>query len=693
MLPISMEVRGSLARSVGGNDLSFTPYEDSHVVLSASFAPVSSEPIMSNLNLAKDLKNVSAQDRKQIEQAQEMLGPDPSTMGAVKNYFWGNFREDLLFPYPTTLAEETARCDQLLAALDDYLRNEHPAIEIDQKQEIPQHVITRLFKLGVLGMTIPKEFGGLSLGITSYNRVLDRIGRTCGSTAVLVSAHQSIGCKALMLFGNEAQKKAYLPRMATDTLSAFCLSEPNVGCDAGGQETRCELSECGNFYTINGEKKWATSGALCGLFTVMAKQKLTDPKTGKSKDAVTALICTPDMEGVDIFSRNRSKCGIRGTWQARIRFTNVRVPKANLLHKEGKGLHVALSCLNYGRCTLSAGMLGAARASTEQATKWAQYRYQFERPLAEFDLVKEKLARMASYTYAMDAVLYMTTGFLDRHDEDIMLETAICKIFCSEFGYRTVDDAIQIMGGESYMTENHIERMWRDSRINTIVEGANEVMHSFVFAYGAKQLGEYLIKVKQSPWKHPLTAVQVGLELFLGVRRRAPKAPRVTPRLQQLSEEMMVRIQEHSHQVKLMFKEHEERLITEQTIQARLSMCALWIHASLCAISKLDSRIRAGLDGAELEHEFSLVEHFIRLAQAGIAQEQRALSVHTDVTMKKAAASVLRMAASLPNSGYSIPERTMDLQARGTGQHADQSAIPQFGSGSQFAGPLVGSQR
>ena len=217
---------------------------------------------MSNPNLAKDLKNVSEKDRKQIEQAQEMLGPDPSTMGAIKNTFWGNFREELLFPYPVNSAEEGAKCDQLLASLDHYLKNEHPSIEIDQKQEIPQWVIQKLFDLGVLGMTIPTQFGGLGLGITSYNRVLERIGRSCGSTAVLVSAHQSIGCKAVMLFGNDEQKKRFLPLMARSTLSAFCLSEPNVGCDAGGQETRCELSADGTHYILNGEKKWATSGAL-----------------------------------------------------------------------------------------------------------------------------------------------------------------------------------------------------------------------------------------------------------------------------------------------------------------------------------------------------------------------------------------------------------------------------------------------
>lgn len=309
--------------------------------------------------LAKSLKNLSEKDRKMIAEAEAMLGPDPSEMGVIKNLFFGRLREDLLFPYPKTDPEETARCDQLLAALDEYLENEHPAVEIDQNQEIPRWVIDRLFDLGVMGMTIPREFGGLGLGITSYNRVLERIGHSCGSTAVLVSAHQSIGCKAVMLFGSEEQKKRWLPHLAKDWVSAFCLSEPNVGCDAGGQETRCELSPDGSHYILNGEKKWATSGALSSLFTVMAKQKLKDPRSGKETEKVTALVCTPDMEGVDIYQKNRSKCGIRGTWQARIRFKDVKVPRENLLHQEGKGLNVALTCLNYGRCTLSAGMLGA----------------------------------------------------------------------------------------------------------------------------------------------------------------------------------------------------------------------------------------------------------------------------------------------------------------------------------------------
>src|SRR3954451_15991609 len=259
----------------------------------------------------KDVKGIAEKDRKLIEDAEALLGPEPAAMGFVKNLFLGPPREDLLAPYPPQDADETARCDELLARLDAYLENEHPSVQIDQEQEIPRWCIDRLFEIGVLGMTIPKEHGGLGLGITSYNRVLERIGRYCGSTAVLVSAHQSIGFKAIMLFGTEEQKQRWLPRLAKDWLSAFCLSEPNVGCDAGGQETRCEWSEAEQCYIINGEKKWATSGALSQIFTVMAKHKIKDPKTGKETDRVTALVCTPDMPGIDIFQKNRSKMTIR----------------------------------------------------------------------------------------------------------------------------------------------------------------------------------------------------------------------------------------------------------------------------------------------------------------------------------------------------------------------------------------------
>ena len=226
----------------------------------------------------------------------------------------------------------------------------------------------------------------------------------------------------------------------------------------------------------------------------MAKQKMADPKTGKATERVTALICTPDMPGIDIFQKNRSKCGIRGTWQARIRFNDVRVPKENLLHQEGRGLNVALTCLNYGRCTLSAGMLGGASRAFEQAIKWAQTRYQFQRPLADFELVQAKIARMAALLLrdgrdALPDDRHARPPRRRHHGRDGDLQGRSAR----EMGWRVVNDAMQIMGGEGYMTENEVERIFRDSRINLIVEGANEVMQSFIFAYGGKQLAEQML--------------------------------------------------------------------------------------------------------------------------------------------------------------------------------------------------------
>ena len=637
---------------------------------------------MSKPDLVKDLKNVSEKDRRQIEKASEMLGPDPEQMGFVKNVFWGNLREDIVFPYPEVGPEETAQCDQLLAALDDYLRNEHPTIQIDRDQEIPAWAIRRLFEIGVLGMIIPTEYGGGGFGISSYNRILERIGYTCGATAVMVSAHLSIGCGALSLFGTKKQKELYLRRMSTEMLSAFCLSEPNVGCDAGGQESHCELSEDGTHYILNGEKKWATSAAMAGLFTVMAKQKLTDPKTGKEKESITALICTPDMPGIDIFSRNRAKAGIRGTWQARIRFTNVKVPKENLLHKEGKGLNVALTCLNIGRCTLSAGMVGAGKAAMEQGAKWAKYRHQFDRPIGEFEQIKQKIATMTAYCYAMDAMLYMTTGFVDRNDEDIMLETAICKIFCSEMGFRTVDHALQIMGGEGYMTENELERLWRDSRINTIVEGANEVMHSFVFAYGSKQLGEYMLGIRSNPIGNLGPGLRLALELFLGVRRSAPAITQFDPRLRHLATRLSQHIREFSHQVKMMLKIHREAMITRQMLQARLSWVVMWIHAVVCTLSRVDRSIRTGTNGESLDQEMRIVEHVCDMADHEIRSAIRELYANTDQTMLACAEVAARQVAALPDSDYVIPEKTPDESGLGAGRVPDQTHIPQFGAGS-----------
>jgi acyl-CoA dehydrogenase family member 9 len=649
------------------------------------------------MSLLTKLKGVSEQDQKMIQETETMFGPEPEDMGFIKNVFWGRVREELVFPYPEQSPDQKAKTDKLLAELDDYLRNEHPAIAIDQEEEIPEEAIRKLFDLGVLGMTIPEEYGGLGLGVAAYNRVLERIGMTCGSSAVVVSAHQSIGCKALMLFGTEEQKREFLPKVAREYLSAFCLSEPQVGSDAAGQETYCVYDEKDDVYVLNGEKKWSTSGAMAGMFTVMAKQQVTDPRTGKTKEGVTALIVTPDMEGVDVFEKNRSKTGIRGTWQARIRFTNVRVPANRRLHKEGQGLKVALTCLNYGRCTLSAGVTGGAKQALAQATKWVQTRYQFNRPLAEFELVQERVARMAALTYAMDAMLYMTCGMLDRGDTDIMVETAACKVFCSEQGWNVIDDGMQIMGGEGYVTENEYDRIWRDNRIHRIVEGSNELMQSFVFAYGGKQLAEYMLGVLNAvEWDHEADTLAnlqrivgnavkpdiikqgtpLATEIFLGVKKRRAELEKVHPLLEGQAKRLAEHVQTHTRQFKLASKRLEEQIVTAQATQARLADNAIFLYAWVSVLSKLDRQLRRGDYGPAFERDKASALHFLRLADLQIRENIRALTDNADRTMRAAAQAQYAFMDTQPNEDYYIHESSPS--AKGTGKPLTKNAILQF---------------
>ena len=651
---------------------------------------------MANKGLS-NIKGVSKEDQKMIQDIETMMGPEPEDMGFIKNAFWGRFRDDLVFPYPQESTEERAKCDALLEELEAYLETEHPAVLIDQEEYIPDEVIERLFDMGVMGMIIPEEYGGLGLGVTSYNRVLERIGRYCASTAVMVSAHQSIGCKALVMFGTEDQKEKYLPLVAQEKLSAFCLSEPNVGSDAANQESFSVQDENGD-YILNGEKKWSTSGALSGLLTVMCKNMVKNPETGElEQKGVNALIVTPDMDGVEVFENNRSKTGIRGTWQARFRFNDVRVPQDNMLHQEGKGLKVALSCLNYGRCTLSAGVTGAAKAARDQGIKWAQTRYQFGRPIADFELVQQKIARMSALTYAMDAMLYMMTGMLDRGDKDIMVETAITKVFCSHYGWQVIDDVMQIMGGEGYMAENEVERSWRDNRIHAIVEGSNEVMQSFIFAYGGKQLAEQMIAVQDAlTWdtdesigdnltrilssaSNPAVlerALPLAGQLFLGVKPSAPDIRGVHPAVRPQADRLATLIQKHSHYFKLTSKWEREEIVKRQAQQARIANNAIYLFALTAALSKMDEQLRSGAHGPAFERDRAAFDYLFDWFDNKIHQHFGELRRNADASMRKAADAARRHSDTLPNEDYYIHEGSP--LGRGAGKDVPTEHIRQF---------------
>jgi hypothetical protein len=450
-----------------------------------------------------------------------------------------------------------------------------------------------------------------------------------------------------------------------------------VGSDAGNQESFSVRTEDGD-YILNGEKKWSTSGAMSGLFTVMCKNMVPNPETGElEQKGVNALIVTPDMDGVEIFENNRAKTGIRGTWQARFRFNDVRVPQENMLHKEGSGLKVALSCLNYGRCTLSAGVTGAAKAAKEQGIKWAQTRYQFDRPLADFELVQQKIARMSAVTYAMDAMLYMMTGMLDRGDTDIMVETAMTKVFCSQFGWEVIDEVMQIMGGEGYMTEHEVERAWRDNRIHSIVEGSNEVMQGFIFAYGGKQLAEQMLSVQDALlWDtdesigdnvsrivkaatNPTImgkALPLAGQLFLGLKPSKPEINNVHPAIREQADRLEKLVQKHSHYFKLVSKWEREDVVKHQAQQARVADNAIFLYALSASLSKMDDQLRTGEFGPEFEKDRAAFEYLFDWFAHEIHRNCGEMADNADESMREAAEAARAYNDTLPNKDFYIHE-------------------------------------
>jgi len=342
-------------------------------------------------------------------------------------------------------------------------------------------------------------------------------------------------------------------------------------------------------------------------------------------------------------------------------------------------------------------MLGSAERAMDQAAKWSRTRYQFDRALSEFELVKQRLAHMAALTYAMDALLYMMTGMLDRGDPDIMVETAATKVFVSEMGWRVVNDAVQIMGGESYMTENEVERIFRDSRINLIVEGANEVMQSFIFAYGGKQLAENLLSLKNMLlWDtdesvstnlkgmmraglRPRIAargVRVGTEMLLGIKRSMPKAPDVQPEIRDLARQLARIVRDQSHVFMKASLHFKESIVTRQAVQARISDNFMYLFAMAASLSKFDASLRSQGEPNSIAYDRAALRHFFDVATLTIEENTRAIWKNADASMLDAAEQAIARSDAQPNSEFIVPEKSP--VATGTGRTPDQSDIRQF---------------
>jgi alkylation response protein AidB-like acyl-CoA dehydrogenase len=522
---------------------------------------------------------------KEMAEAEAMLGDRLERVSFAKGLYFGHYLNPSLPPYPDLEAD--AQTNAMITRLHGFCQQHVDAVAIDREAQIPDAVIRGLGEIGLLGACLPTSCGGMGLGQAQYCRLIEMLGGHCGSTALFVNAHHSIGPRALALFGTEEQRQRWLPKMATgEWISAFALTEPEAGSDASNVQTSATPTDDGTGYRLNGQKRWITNGGIAQGLTVMARTPVDDDDDGK----VTAFLVTPDMPGFEVVESRMEKCGVRGTATARLAFHDMFVPKENILGELGNGLKIALTVLDFGRTTFGASCTGAAKFCVERAAEHCSTRVQFKQPLGSFELVKRKLAYMEAGAFAMEAATYQTAALIDSDDGDFMIETAMLKVFSTEVLWRIVNDTIQLFGGKAYFTDEPYERMMRDARINTIGEGANDVLRAFIALVGMRDVGLELKGVVEA-LMNPIG--NLGKITGFAGRKftsliKSPTVEVSNEALREDAEQLGRLVGAFGGHVERLLRKYREDVVDRQYQLERVADSATEIFVSACVLRRLD---------------------------------------------------------------------------------------------------------
>ena len=565
---------------------------------------------------------------------------DKKTVSFMRSLCMGQIEEDVILPFPTIPSAEKETLQGVVATLKQLLEPRQADFRHwDRAGEFPSEFIEQLKSSGLFSFVIPEEHGGLAFGSSAYSRALQEVAKYDASVAVTVGAHSSIGMRGLLLFGNDEQKARYMPRLATGELvAAFCLTEPGAGSDAASIKTQAVKD--GEDWLLNGNKLWITNGGIADFFTVFAKTG-ADGERGK----ISAFLVTRDMAGVSN-GPHEDKMGIRASSTTTVTFENVRVPPQNLLGEVGKGFKIAMTILNSGRTGLGGGSVGGMKQLIALATKQAKERVQFGKPISDFGLIKQKVGQMVVDCYATEAVVSMVAGLNDGGYEDYAVEAAISKVFASEALGRTADEALQIAGGNGYMCEYPYERVVRDSRINRIFEGTNDILRLFIALNAMNDAGQNLRELSKSlegAFTDPIKGFGVvsqytlrRVSLATGYNRQGTTFTKLDPSLKAVATVFENGTRDLATACDRILRKHGRAIIDKQFATRRLADIMIDLFVLAAVISRVNSSVRdGGLEKAKKETE--IVSVFARQAERRIKANVDEIDDNVDEAIKSLA--------------------------------------------------------